>query len=84
MHLSLIYSNHLKDKKKFEVLITFFFFELMRYIDSSYTENLEDKKSKIRYCYFINIVVISWYSKKQKTILIFIFKAKYITFRHII
>ena len=34
------------------------------------------------YCYFINGEVVSWYSKKKKTISTSITKTKYITFEY--
>lgn len=59
-------------------------FGLIRYAASNYTKNLEDRKSIMRYCYFINRMLISGWSKKQRTIPIFIIKAKYITLRHLV
>lgn len=38
----------------------------------------------VEYYYFIYKVIISWYSKKQRIILILTIKAKYIVFRYII
>ena len=84
MYWDWIYSNHFKDKKETKAFITFFLFRLIWYGDNSYVENLEDKKSLIRYCYFINEAVVSWYSKKEKTILTFTIEAKYIVFKHIV
>ena len=34
-------------------------FGLIRYAASNYTKNLEDRKSIMRYCYFINRMLIS-------------------------
>ena len=72
MYLDLIYNSYLKNERETKILITLFPFRLIRYGNSNYTKDLKDRKSIIRYCYFINRVVISWFSKKQKTILIFI------------
>ena len=54
MYLSLIYSGHFKNIKKTKAPITPFLFRLIRYRDSSYAEDLEDKKPIIGYCYLIN------------------------------
>ena len=59
MHLSLIYSGHLKDEKEIKASIILFPFRLIRYRDSSYAGNPENKKSVMEYCYFINGVIIS-------------------------
>lgn len=68
IYLSFIYNSHLKNKRETKVPITLFAFGLIRYGESSYDKNLEDKKSVIGSCYLINGVVISWCSKKQKTV----------------
>lgn len=84
MYLNLIYNSYFKDEKEIKALITLFLFRLIRYRDSSYTRDLEDKKSIIRYCYFINRVVVSSYSKKQRNISIFTTKVEYIALEHIV
>ena len=83
MHLGLIYSSHLKNKKKTKIPIILFLFKLIRYKNSGYARDFENEKSVIEYYYFINEVIVSWCSKKQKTVLILITKAKYIAFRYI-
>lgn len=83
-HFDLVYNDYLKDKREIKAPIIFSSFRLMGYEDNSYVEDFKNKKSIMKYCYFINTVVISWYSKKQRIISIFIIEAKYITFRYII
>ena len=58
IHFSLIYSGYLKDEKKTIASIKPFLFGLIRYKISNYIKNPENKKSVIRYCYFINGVVV--------------------------
>lgn len=52
--------------------------DLIKFADSSFAENLEDQKSVIGYFFLLNKVVVSWCSKKQRTIFTLITKAKYI------
>ena len=59
MYLNLIYDSYLKDKREIKVIITPFLFKFIRYKDSSCTKDFADKKSIIRYYYFINKIVIS-------------------------
>lgn len=70
-------------KKKTKAPITSSLFRLIGYRNSNYARNLENKKSGIEYCYFINREVVSWYSKKQKIVSKSIIQAKYITFGYI-
>lgn len=51
---------------------------VVRYADSSYAGNLEDKKSIIGYCFFFSRVIIIWCNKRQRTISISISEAKYV------
>lgn len=41
---------------------------LIRYGDSNFAGDSEDRKSVIGYCFFLNGAVVSWSSKKQKTV----------------
>ena len=59
MYLGLIYGDHFKDKKKTLTPITSSLFGLIGYGDSSYTRDFENKKSIMRYYYFINRAIIS-------------------------
>lgn len=53
-------------------------YKLVRYRDSNFARDLEDRKSVMRYCFFLNDAVILWSSKKQRTILMLTTKAEYI------
>ena len=59
IHLGLTYRVHPKPEKeekekvKAKVLVSQLTFSLIRYIDSNYVGNPEDKKSVIRHCFFI-------------------------------
>lgn len=57
-------------------------YKLTEYINSNYVGDLEDRKYMMKYCFFINEVVVSWYSKKQWTVFTSITKAKYIALEH--
>ena len=78
MHLGLIYDGHLKDKRETKALIIPSPFGLIGYGDSSYAGDPENKKSVMRYCYFINGTVVSWCSKKQRIVSTFTIKVEYI------
>lgn len=39
-------------------------YELTKYINNNHPRNIEDYKSMMKYCFFINKVVVFWYSKK--------------------
>ncbi len=84
MHLRLVYRSQLKDERETKAPIAPSPFKLIGYGNSSYAGDPEDRKSVIRYCYFINGAIISWCSKKQKTVLTSIIEAKYIAFGHAI
>lgn len=83
IYLSLIYGSYLKDKRRTKISITPFSFRLIRYKDSSLARNFKDKKFVIEYYYSINGTIISWYSKKQKTVSTFTIKATYIILRYV-
>lgn len=53
-------------------------YNLTEYINSNYEDDLEDCKSMIRYCFFINGPIIFWYNKKQQTVSISRIKTEYI------
>lgn len=64
MHLGFIYGTQTKDVRKTKAPIALFSFRLIRYGDSSYVRDLEDKKLVMGYYYFFNRAIISWCSKK--------------------
>ena len=82
MHSRLIYGGHLKDEGETKAPVTPSPFRLIRYGNSSYAGDPEDKNSVMGYCYFINRAVVSWCSKKQRTVLTSTTEAKYIVFGH--
>ena len=59
MHLGLIYNGNLKYEGKAKVLITPSLFGLIRYENSSYARDPEDRKFVMGYYYFINRAIIS-------------------------
>lgn len=50
----------------------------MEYINSSYTYDLEDKKSINKYRFFFSEIIITWCNKQQHTVLIFTSNTKYV------
>ncbi len=59
MHLGLIYGAKAKDKGETKAPIAPSLFGLIGYGDSSYAGDPEDRKSVMRYCYFINRAIVS-------------------------
>lgn len=64
IYLGLVYGSKLKDKKKTKTSTVFFPFGLIGYRNNDYVGDPKDSKLVIGYCYFINKVIISQYSKK--------------------
>lgn len=56
---------------------------LIGYTDSNFARNLEDQKSVMGYYFFLNRVVVSWSSKKQRTVSTLITKAEYIALNYV-
>lgn len=59
-------------------------FGLIRYGDSNYADDRENRKSVVGYCYFLNGVVMTWYSKKHRIVSTLTIEAKYIALGHVI
>lgn len=55
---------------------------LEEYIDKNFTRDPEDWRLIIAYYFFLNTAVVSWSSKKKKTVFILTIKAKYIALRY--
>lgn len=64
IYLRLVYGAQSKHEGKIKALIAVFLYALVRYGDSSYIRDPEDRKLVMKYCYFINQIIASWYSKK--------------------
>lgn len=80
MEMSLMYGRKLNNQMLRNPLLI----GLIRFADSSFTGDPKDRKSVISYYFFLNGAVVSWYSKKQRTVLTLTTKAKYIALSHII
>lgn len=57
-------------------------FGLVKYVDSNYTDDLEDRKSVMENCFFLHGAIVSWCSKKQRIVLTSTIEAKYISLGH--
>lgn len=73
--MGLVYGQRLKKQ---------LFYSLTSYMDSNFASDPKNQKLVMSYCFFLNRVIVFWYSKKQKTVLTSTTKAKYIVFDHAI
>ena len=58
-------------------------FCLIKYVNSNYAGNSKDRKSVIGTCFFLQGVIVFWYSKKQHTVLTSTTKVEYIALKYI-
>ena len=85
IHLRLTYESHSKSKKeeKPKTLARQSIFGLIRYINSNYIGDCKNKLLVMRYYIFIDKAIMSWFSKKQRTVLNSTIKAKYIALENV-
>lgn len=55
---------------------------MVRYADSSYAGDIDDRKLITRYCFFFGGGIVTWYSKQQHIISTFTSKTKYVAISH--
>ena len=88
MYLGLTYRAHLKckeeEKARSKAPISQSIFSVIWYVDNNYVVNLKDRKLVIGHGFFIYGAIVSWYSKKQKTVSNFTIKAKYIALGNVV
>lgn len=78
MHLELVYGQYPDGSSP----ISSAPYGLIGYGDSNFAGDPEDRKSVIRYCFFLNGAVVSWSNKKQRTVLTSTTEAEYIAIGH--
>ena len=79
MHLELIYGQRLDGSSPTSPTP----YGLVEYGDSNFARDPEDRKSVMEYCFFLNGAVVSWSSKKQRTVSTSTTKAEYIAISHV-
>lgn len=82
MHLGLTYGAHSQSEKEAKAPTSPPHFELIRYANSNYANDPEDRKLVMGHYFFIYKALVSWCSKKQRTVSISTTKAKYIALGH--
>lgn len=78
IHLGLVYES-----SQSKASASYSLFDPVGYEDTSYAGDSENGQSVMGYCYFLNRAIVSWYSKKQRTISTSTTKAKYIALGHV-
>lgn len=56
---------------------------LTGFANNNFARDSRDRKSVMRYCFFLNRVVVLWFSKKQRIVCISMTKAQYIALGHV-
>lgn len=56
---------------------------LIGFADSNFAENPRDYKLVMGYCFFLNKVIVFWYSKKQRTVFTLTIEAEYIALGYV-
>ena len=82
MHLGLTYGAHLQSEKEAITPPSSLPFGLIGYADSNYAGDPEDRKSVMGNCFFIHGAIVSWCSKKQRTVSTSTTEAEYIALGH--
>ena len=83
MHLKLVYRSKSQSHGNIKLSVILFLFRLIGYRDSNYIGDSDNGKSVMEYYFFVNGAIISWCSKKEKTVSISTIMTKYIAFRHV-
>ena len=52
------------------------------YVNSSYVGDIDNQKSITRHCFLFRGVIITWYNKRQQTVLILMFETNYMAISH--
>lgn len=84
IHLEPVYGAHpqSENKAKAKTLAGQPPFGLVGYADSNYAGDPKDRKSVMGHCFFIHEAIVSWCSKKQRTVSTSTTEAKYIALGH--
>ena len=57
-------------------------FRVVGYADSSYVGDIDDRKSITEYCFFLGRAIITWCSKRQRTVSTSRSEAEYVAMSH--
>ena len=82
MHLGLMYGDTLKSDGQTNAPVAPPPYGLVGYADSNYAGDPEDRKSVMGNCFYVNGAIVSWCSKKQRTISTSTTEAEYIALGH--
>lgn len=80
MEIGPIFGQELSNKLPKDLLS----YGLINFVDSNFIRDPKDYKSVMNYYFFLNRIVISWCSKKQRTLSISITEAEYIALRYVL
>lgn len=79
MEMGLVFGRKFSNRLPKDLLL----YGLIGFVDSNFAGDSKDRKSVIGHCSFLNGVVVSWWSKKQRTLSTSTTEAEYIALGHV-